>query len=327
MAKKKSNVKRILSIDGGGIRGIIPALVLAEIEKQAQKPACELFDLVAGTSTGGILALGLTVPDTKGQPRYKARDLVALYEKNGQRIFSRTIWHRIHSGWGLREEKYPADPLEGILKDYFGDTRLDQSLTEVLVTAYAIERRCPFFFRSIRAKNKDHFGETFNFLMREAARSTSAAPTYFEPYRLDSLDDENDYYALVDGGVFANNPAMCAFAEARNLWPNDELILVSLGTGELTRSLPIEEARTWGLAEWIKPVLDVVFDGVSDSVSYQIEQLLGNSYLRLQTRLVAGNDDMDDASETNLRALKLLAKELIRDKKDEIEMICKKLNT
>ena len=109
-------------------------------------------------------------------------------------------------------------------------------------------------------------------------------------------------------------------------WPGDELILVSLGTGELTRSLPVDEARTWGLAEWLKPVLDVVFDGVSDSVSYQVEQLLGKSYLRLQTRLTVGNDDMDDASETNLRALKLLAKDLIRDKKDEIDMICKKLN-
>jgi len=326
MAKKKSNVKRILSIDGGGIRGIIPALVLAEMERQSKKPTCELFDLIAGTSTGGILALGLTVPDTKGQPRYKARDLVALYEKNGQYIFSRTVWHRIHSGWGLREEKYPAESIEGILKDYFGDTRLDQSLTDVLVTAYAIERRCPFFFRSIRAKETNQYGEIHNFLMREAARATSAAPTYFEPFRLNSLDSENDYYALVDGGVFANNPAMCAYAEARNLWPGEELILVSLGTGELTRSLPIDEARTWGLAEWLKPVLDVVFDGVSDSVSYQVEQLLGKSYLRLQTRLTVGNDDMDDASETNLRALKLLAKDLIRDKKDEIEMICEKLN-
>jgi patatin-like phospholipase/acyl hydrolase len=327
MAKKRSKVKRLLSIDGGGIRGIIPALVLAEMEMQTNKPVCEHFDLIAGTSTGGILALGLTVPNSKGKPRYKARDLVALYEANGHHIFSRTIWHRIHSGWGLREEKYPAEPLEGILKDYFGDARLDASLTEVFVTAYAIERRCPFFFRSVRAKKKSEYGESYNFLMREAARATSAAPTYFEPYQLQSLDEENDYYALVDGGVFANNPAMCAYADARILWPGDKLILVSLGTGELTRSLPIQEARTWGLAEWIKPVMDVVFDGVSDSVNYQIKQLLGNNYLRLQTRLVTGNDDMDDASETNVRALKLLGKELIRDKKAEIEMICKKLNT
>ncbi len=181
MINKKNKPKRILSIDGGGIRGIIPALVLAEIEKQMKKPICELFELIAGTSTGGILALGLTVPDTKGRPLYKARDLARLYEVKGNYIFSRTIWHRIHSGWGLREEKYPSKPIEDVLENYFSDNRLNQSLTDVIVTAYAIERRCPFFFRSIRAKDTRHYGESYNFLIREAARATSAAPTYFEP--------------------------------------------------------------------------------------------------------------------------------------------------
>ena len=89
-----SDVIKILSIDGGGIRGLIPAVVLAEIEKRTGKPASELFDLIAGTSTGGILALGLTCPAADGRPRYSAERLIDLYQKEGNRIFNRSRWRR-----------------------------------------------------------------------------------------------------------------------------------------------------------------------------------------------------------------------------------------
>lgn len=82
-----SKTIKILSIDGGGIRGIIPALILAEIEQRTGKPICQMFDLIAGTSTGGILALGLTRPDDTGQPAYRAEDLVRLYKTEGPVIF------------------------------------------------------------------------------------------------------------------------------------------------------------------------------------------------------------------------------------------------
>ena len=92
---------RVLSIDGGGIRGIIPALMLGEIERRTNKPIAELFDLIAGTSTGGILALGLTVPGPDGKPKYCADELVQLYKEEGPRIFHRPTWHRIRSVGGV----------------------------------------------------------------------------------------------------------------------------------------------------------------------------------------------------------------------------------
>ena len=137
---------RILSIDGGGIRGLIPALVLAHIEDQCQKPAAELFDVIAGTSTGGILALGLACP----QPAYTARDLAGLYVDEGETIFPK----RLINVRGLYDEKYSAAGLERVLADKLGDARLKDARTRVLVTSYDIERRAPVFFRSVRASEE-----------------------------------------------------------------------------------------------------------------------------------------------------------------------------
>jgi uncharacterized protein len=192
---------KVLSIDGGGIRGIIPAMVLAEIEEQTGRPTAEAFDLIAGTSTGGILALGLTLPGEGGNPKYAAKELIGLYEREGLRIFSRPVGHRMASVEGISEEKYPSEGIETVLEEYFADARLKEALTQVLVPSYEIQLRAPFFFRSERAKSD----ADYDFPMRQVARATSAAPTYFEPAKVE-VPGPVDYYALVDGGVFANNP-------------------------------------------------------------------------------------------------------------------------
>jgi predicted acylesterase/phospholipase RssA len=142
----------------------------------------------------------------------------------------------------------------------------------------------------------------------KVARSTSAAPTFFEPFRLEAEDGHA--YALVDGGVYANNPAMCALAEARALFPNAEIVLASFGTGELCRPIAYGEAKDWGLVGWARPILDVVFDGVSDTVEFQVRQLIGEKFYRFQGLLEEGSDDLDDASPANLRVLQLHAERL-----------------
>jgi len=313
---------KILAIDGGGIRGIIPAMILAEIEKRTKKPIAEMFDLIAGTSTGGILALGLTKPNSQGKPEYSAEKLIGLYEKEGEIIFSRSVWHRLRAVGNIMEEKYPSAGIEKVLDKYFGQARLKDALTEVIITGYEIERRFPWFFKSSKAKiNSDN-----DFFMKQVARATSAAPTYFEPAKLDT-PGAKEYYALIDGGVFANNPAMCAYVEAKTTFKGArDFLVVSLGTGVLTRPLAYEEAKGWGLANWAQPLLSVIFDGVNDSVEYQLKQLLPEErYYRFQIRLDEGNDDMDDASRTNLRVLKLLAEHIIRDNQKELASLCQLL--
>ena len=323
-------MQKVLSIDGGGIRGIIPAMVLAEIERRTGGPASALFDLVAGTSTGGILALGLTKPGEGGSPQYSAKRLIELYETEGSKIFYRSVWHRIHSVGGVAEEKYPSMGIEEVAAEYFGDIHLAEALTEVLVTAYEIEKRAPWFFKRRHARDENREGD--DFLMREVARATSAAPTYFEPLLVEG--GPHDGCALIDGGVHSNNPAMCAYVEARKIHPEeDDFLVVSLGTGELTRSLPYEEVKGWGLALWAQPILTVVFDGVADTVDYQLREILSTEegearrYYRFQTVLNIGKDDMDDASATNIQALKTKAKEIMSKNDAALEALCAQLDT
>jgi uncharacterized protein len=321
-------MQKVLSIDGGGIRGIIPAMVLTEIETRTGKATSELFDLVAGTSTGGILALGLTKPRQDGAPEYSAERLIELYETEGEKIFDRPVWHRLHSGWGLGEEKYPAEGIEEVAKRYFKNVYLAEALTEVLVTAYEIEHRGPWFFKRRHARDDNSEGD--DFLMRDVARATSAAPTYFEPIQL--TWGPHGKRAFIDGGVHSNNPAMCAYVEARKIYPEEsDFLVVSLGTGEQTREMPYEEVKGWGLALWAQPILNVVFDGVSDTVDYQLKELLSTEegdarrYYRFQTVLKIGNDDMDDAGATNIAALKGKAQEIIDRPDTALETLCAQL--
>lgn len=320
---------KILSIDGGGIRGIIPATVLADVERRMGRPVAETFDLIAGTSTGGILALALTKRGEDGGPAFSAEELIGLYETEGPRIFSRSLWHCIKSGKGLLDQKYPSTGIESAFDTYFGDARLSGALTDVIVTAYDIERRDTFFFKSSKAR----LDAADDFAMRDAAHATSAAPTYFEPVK---IEQGASHLALVDGGVFAVNPAMSAYAEAvgREFSSKPavgaeaaaDVLLLSLGTGELTRPLRWSDAKDWGLVEWARPILDVVFDGVGDATDYHLDRLLGTDrYYRFQTTLDGASDDLDDASDENLERLKAEAAELIARNEARLDEVCRKL--
>ena len=238
-------MRKILSIDGGGIRGIIPSLVLEYLERKSGKPICELFDLCVGTSSGGIIALGLAQADVSGAARYKAHDLADFFENSGDKIFERTILRDLRSAGGVLDELYSAVPLEASLRKYFSNSRLGDTLGLTMVTTYDIEERRTLFLKSW---HPDH--EIIK--CRDAARATSAAPTYFEPALVDILGNKR---ALIDGGVFVNSPVVSAYTEALKLYPNEPLMVVSLGTGELVRRIPYEKAKDWGQAGWVMPYL------------------------------------------------------------------------
>ena len=293
--------RRVLSIDGGGIRGIIPAMVVAHIERKIGKPAHELFDLMVGTSTGGILALGLSRPGASRPAQFSARWVVKLYEEQGANIFEYSLWRKLRTVGGILDEAYSHEVLEGILGRYFADATLGDCKVPTMVTSYDIQNRRTVFLKSWYADHQ---------LVRccDAARATSAAPTYFEPKPLDTGDVAS---VLIDGGIFMNSPSVSAYAEARKLFPDEPISVLSLGTGELTRPIAFGEARTWGSALWVMSLLDCMFDGVSKAADHQMQLFLGERYQRLQTSLESASDDMDDASEENIRNLKRTARELI----------------
>lgn len=320
-----SNLIKVLSIDGGGVRGLIPAIVLAEIESRTGKRTAELFDLIAGTSTGGILSLGLTKPDEKGKPYYAARDLITLYKEESKIIFPLTIFSKLKA---LFNTKYPSKPLEHILQKYFGETRLSEALTEVLVASYELKQRDPFFFRRYNALEKP----SRNFKMVEVARAACAAPTYFEPLHLKKSDRT---YLFIDGGVFANNPAMFAYTEAKTRYKDaTKFLVVSIGTGQLTNQLEYKQVKKWGQLGWVQPIFNVFFDGISDAVDYQMNSLLSvenqtTYYYRFQIDLQELRQDisdhMDDASDENIAYLEDLAQRIISKEDQRLETLCQLL--
>ena len=315
---------RLLAIDGGGIRGLIPATVLQELERVAGRPTHELFDLVVGTSTGAVLSLGLNVPGPDGGPRYSAEELRTLYIEEGPNIFSRSLAYRVRSGNGVTNAKYPATGIEEVLERYFGDTRLSEALGDVLVTAYETELREPFLLRSRRARTEDEA----EFAMRDAARASTAAPTFFSPALVTGADGSP--WSLIDGGVYANNPTMVGVVEAMAAYDSLDVLSLSLGTGDLTRPLPHRRIRSWGLLQWARPLIDIVFDGVSSTVDFQAEQLARVTrevaeHVRFDARLDDVSDDIDDTSSANLRALRALADGLVADRAGEIERLAEAL--
>ncbi len=320
MATKKNKPFRILSIDGGGIRGIIPGQILVTIEEKLQKKTknpkariADHFDLIAGTSTGGILTIAYLCPhlDQPKRPKFNAQEVVNLYLERGDEIFNIPFMHKLRSGAGVLDEKYPSAELEDALNDYFGDTKLSQLLKPCLITSYDIKRRTGHFFTQHDAV-KD---TSYDFYVKEAARATSAAPTYFEASKIKSMT--NITYPLIDGGVFVNNPTLCAYAEAHNKFNKTakEMVILSLGTGCVRNAYDFNEAKNWGAVQWIKPIIDIMMSGVADVVDYQIKQMYSavkapQQYLRINTEMpIDVSPDMDNASQQNLLALKALGTE------------------
>jgi patatin-like phospholipase/acyl hydrolase len=292
---------KVLSVDGGGIRGLIPALVLAEIESRTERRVADLVDMIAGTSTGGILGCALAKPDP-----LPAAEIAAVYVEEGPKIFDRSLLKQITSLGGYLDERYSSGGLVKALERYLGDTPMSAATVPLVLTAYDTEARAIHLLRS----EGEHSGAS----MVDAAHATSAAPTYFEPVRLDGA-------TLIDGGVFATNPALVAFAELRGKLD----LLLSLGTGEHTRPLPYEKVKDWGQLEWARPVIDVVFDGGQDAVDMQLRALLPDGYVRLQTQLEKASDDLDDASADNLERLRDEAEALIARETRAIDDVCARL--
>jgi predicted patatin/cPLA2 family phospholipase len=320
---------RILSIDGGGIRGIIPAQILVALEKKLQEltedPSARIadyFDLLAGTSTGGILTCFYLCPDParRGRARYPAQRAVDLYTQRGDEIFHRPFRHRLLSGGGLVDEKYPADGLEDALLEYLGDLRLRELLKPCLITSYDIKgdpakkgHRARFFTQHDAGKGAP------DFRVRDVARATSAAPTFFEPARIE--DHEGRLYPLIDGGVFANNPALCAYSEARAKLKGSptasQMVILSLGTGAPRRSYMYSEAKDWGPVGWVVPLIDIMMSGVSQTVDYQLRQIYDavgrpDQYLRIQPVIPNNASEMDDVSPENLERLVEIGTEAAR---------------
>lgn len=353
---------RLLSIDGGGIRGLIPALVLAHIEDKVGRPICELFDAIAGTSTGGMLALGLARPG--GDLKTRAAELAELYQANGSTIFAEDLGRRVfyevvdslrppsvnpnNHGLGLPRHvsprdllrpKYDADGRRRVLQSFFQGAQLTDALTRVFITSYDTLEREPVLMVSRESDSASgHYFDAISagVSMLDAALATSAAPTYFPAHKIlrpqgkrGSYDQ--DYYSLVDGGVFANNPTSLAHSFLREGVIEGDDLIVSLGTGSMTAPYDFEQVQNAGALQWAFPVLKMMFDGQSEAVALGLQRRFDRHfpgrYFRLQEYLTGQlptpvSDDLDDASARNLEAMVSFSQELIAKNQRELDALC-----
>ena len=263
------------------MKGLMPALFLAELERRAGRPVHELFDLVAGTSVGGIIGASLCAG--KG-----AEETCGFFTEDGPRIFHHTAFTELHV---FEAPRYRAEPLEAALQGRLGETTMAGARTRLLVVAMdLVGDPAPFFFKS-------YGGETSSYPMWQACRATSAAQTYFPAYRYGG-------HCWWDGGIVANSPAMCAYADAVKLWGDEEdYRMLSLGCGQKLELLDYEHLAEAGLLKVGAATLKLVLEGPSDAVDYQCRQVMGNGYYRVQPRLGRAVR-LDDASPEAIGALR-----------------------
>ena len=284
-------MNKILSIDGGGLHGILPATILKYMEERIG-PTYTHFDMIAGNSTGGIIALALGMPLT-------AEEILSLYVHHGKEIFPKK---HFRLPW-VFSAKYSPKSLERLLLRYFGGVELGELNKPTFVTAYDILLRKPIKLRSWEDKLMP---------VRDAARATSAAPTYFPPFG-----------PYIDGGVYVNNPSITAFAEARYMWPEEDIFIMSIGTGEHTRVIEPKEAKHWGLAGWAPRLISIMMDGQSKEINSVLGKLPTAVTLRIQTALIEGSDDMDDATDKNIQNLLRDANRMLHENLSMIDRFCK----
>jgi patatin-like phospholipase/acyl hydrolase len=323
---------RILSIDGGGIRGLIPALVLEYLESRLEpgRHLADCFDIIAGASTGGLIALLLTTPDAKGRPKYTARDIAAIYEQFGKGVFSQSFWQWIKSGNGWWGAKYSAIALEQQLQQYLGDICLKNMLSNVLIPAYEIELDKTFFFKSSRAKTEP----AQDCYCKDLARATCAAPTYFPPATL--IDGTGRRaLTLIDGGVGVNNPTLAAAIYAKEIFGEQEdFFIVSLGTGTNykanTKNIARKDVESAGMIGWAPKIISLMMYAVNDITNYEMTYVFNTGraqkYYRLQSVIESPHTYLDNVQDDNLAALKGYAQNLLVVKQSQLDEISTILN-
>jgi patatin-like phospholipase/acyl hydrolase len=327
-------MKRILSIDGGGIRGIIPGMILVALEEKIKRATnnpnahlTDYFDFFAGTSTGGILLSILLCPDdeTPTKQKYTTKQALDIYLKHGVEIFSAKPWRRFLNKFGLLSELYDATILEKVLKSYLGDKKLSDLLRPCIITAYDIELRKNHLFRQQKAISH---GDSRDFYLKDVCRATSAAPTYFSVAEIFSLAKTR--YPLVDGGVFAHNPSLSALLEVIKSYKTykiDDIWILSLGTGLSKISYKYEDFKKKRAISIGPALVDIMSSSSAESTDYFLKQLFRSvneksNYIRIEPSNLSSIDpSMDAASKTNIQKIVSLADKLVSENEELLDQI------
>ncbi|KAM7516556.1 hypothetical protein LguiA_006139 [Lonicera macranthoides] len=312
------NTKVVECIDGGGIRGIIPGVLLAYLELQLQEldgedmRLADYFDVVSGTSTGGLITAMLTAPNENNRPLYAAKEIVPFYLENSPKIFRQLrgpFGWMVKLGKALTGPQYDGKYLKQLIKGILGSTRLHQTLTNVVIPTFDIKTLTPTIFSSYQVTSNSMLDAPLS----DVCISTSAAPTYLPAHYFKNKDVHGNVkeFNLIDGGVAANNPTLVAisemtrqvFKENPNFFPikpmdYGRILVISLGTGVSRNShkFNAKKAAKWGILSWLfnfgsTPLVNAFNQSSADMVDYHncvvFEALHSqDNYLRIQVSFI-----------------------------------------
>ncbi|XP_076917335.1 patatin-like protein 2 isoform X2 [Bidens hawaiensis] len=351
----KSSIVTVLSIDGGGVRGIIPATLLSFLELKLQEidgPTARIsdyFDVIAGTSTGGLMTAMLVVPGDDNRPLYTANDIKEFYFYHAPKIFPQKsriefINNVAHFFGEVIGPKYDGEYLRSIAREVLQNQTLKQTLTDVIIPTFDIKHLQPMIFTTDDAKEfvwKDA-------RLSDVCISTSAAPTFFPPHYFETTNSDGTKreFNLIDGGVAANNPTQIAithitkeiligkhkFSDIESI-DGRRMLVLSLGTGIPKRSEKYNshKASRWGLLNWVfnngsSPIFDIYSDASSDMVDIHVTTLFRSlnaqkNYLRIQEdNLVGDTSSVDIATDENMKALEDIGRKLLNEKVSRVDI-------
>ncbi|XP_057424840.1 patatin-like protein 2 [Lotus japonicus] len=340
------NLVTILSIDGGGIRGIIPATILEFLESQLQEldgedaRLADYFDVISGTSTGGLVTAMLSAPDKNNRPLFAAKDIKPFYMDHCPSIFPQ---HRGFCGTMLAKvirtlggPKYDGKYLHWVVGETLGDIRLHETLTNVVIPTFDIKCLQPIIFSSYKLK----MNPCMDAKLSDICISTSAAPTYLPAHNFKNQDSKGNVHEfnLIDGGVCANNPTLVAMNEVTRQIIDDNpdffpmkpleygrFLIISLGTGTAKNEEKFDAkmAAKWGLLDWLThggctPLIDVFTQSSGDMVDFHLSTITQalhseDNYLRIQDDTLMGTDSsVDIATKENLGRLCQIGEKLLK---------------
>ncbi|KAL4279556.1 hypothetical protein GQ457_03G039360 [Hibiscus cannabinus] len=342
------NLITLLSIDGGGIRGLIPGVILSFLESQLQKldgeqaRLVDYFDVISGTSTGGLITAMITTPNPKeeNRPLFAAKDIKDFYFQHCPKIFPQDSRSHFVSAANMVKSlmgpKYDGKYLHDILREKLGETRLHQTLTNVVIPTFDIKKLQPRIFSSYEVR----IDPSTDALLSDICTGTSAAPTYLPAHYFQTQDSsgKTKEFHLIDGGVAANNPTLVAINEVTKeiirgnpdffpIKPTDyaRFLVVSLGTGspKCEEKYNASLAAKWGVLGWLTsehstPLVDIFMDASSDMVDFHLATVFQalqseKSYIRIQDdTLSEPMSSVDISTKENMENLVKAGEELLK---------------
>lgn len=288
-------MKVILSIDGGGVRGIMECMILKEIEKRLRKlkkvdvNLADYIDIISGASTGGIIAAIISCPDGNGNYKYDCEDAFNFYKDNLYSIFNKS--KRLFGGFTY---KYNEKTLESLLNKYFGDLELKDFPNHVIIPTVDLKTSNAYFFSNIKVND-----ERIDYKIKDVLRCTSAAPTYFKPKETGSI-------VGIDGGMVANDTAICCISKLQKYEDTniEDICLINIGSGAVKPETK-NALSTWTVLNWATSITNIMLYANGGLVKYQLKQFdLGKLFeIDIPCEYRCYNADMADASWKNINKL------------------------